>query len=160
MNPSLQHTATELPQNQQPPLPPMPSTNPTTQTQQPPANTMLSFEDYGDAPFPTEPIDTRYLFPDFYGGTPFFTGPVNQGMTPCRPSLPSSSGPSRHQRLRKAKPPHPYHRKHESSGAAFYNRSTGVNPGMALNNASNNPGTGKVWRAPTKNPLVADCSLT
>jgi hypothetical protein len=113
----------------------------------------------------------------FDGGSSFYghgatgmstTGPVYQGMAPTRNEhhqnlyRPPSSGPRRNrrkERFRKAEPPKPYHRTHESSGAVFYDRSAGAYPGMARFDA-NNPGIGQVWRTPSKNLLLTDCNLT
>ena len=72
------------------------------------------------------------------------------------------SGPKRIRRkkwFRKAEP-QPNHKEYESFGAVSFDHSTGVNPGMARNDASNNPKRGKVWRTPSKNPFMADSNLT
>ena len=72
-----------------------------------------------------------------------------------------SHGPSRKQRKRfhKAEPPYPNQSEHESSGTIREDRSIGVNPGMAWIGTGNKPGVRKVWRTPSKNPLIVDCDL-
>ena len=129
---------TMVPMNQQRsrPLPPQQFVNFSTPMQQPlgSANTMVCSEGY-------------------YDGSSFYTGPVYQRMAPI-PSrqvphqyLPPSSGPSRFRRKkwsRKAGHPYPYQIVHESSGKVYYDRSTGLNPGMAQIDAHNNSATGKV----------------
>ena len=74
-----------------------------------------------------------------------------------------SSGPTRNQRgngFREAGPPYSYHLEHESSGTIAEDRSVSVNSGHAQIDASNNhSGVGKVWRTPSKNPLMFDCNL-
>ena len=49
---------------------------------------------------------------------------------------------------------------HESTGTVFNDLSTGVDPGNAMIDASINPGIRKVWRTPSRNPLMANCNLT
>ena len=103
-----------------------------------------------------QPHNTTLWYEGFYDGS-------NQQAPPAQQYQPPSSRRSRNQRKkwsRKTEHPLPNQVKHESSGAVFYNRSTGVDPGDAQIDASNNPGTGKVWRTPSKNPLMADCNLT
>ena len=71
-------------------------------------------------------------------------------------------GLSRKQRKRfhKAEPPYHYHVKHESSGTIGEDRSTGVYPGHArIGTSRNKSGIGKVWRTPSKNPLIVECDL-
>ena len=101
----------------------------------------------------------------FYDWCPVYQAP---GMAPNQlPSAqqyqPPSFRPSRNrlkETSRKAEHPTPNHKLHESNGAVFYDRSTGVDLGIAQIDASNNPGTGKVWITPSKEPLTADCNLT
>ena len=99
------------------------------------------------------------------------TGPVNQRMAPnASPSHQlqnqyrrPTSGPNRRQRRKEArKAVHPYRSKHthELSGTVSNNSSTGVNPGMARTDTSNNTRRGMVWRTPSKNPFVTDCNST
>ena len=119
-------TATMVPLSQQP-SPTLPSRNPYTTMQQPPLG--------------------------FYGSSSYHPGPgrslhVYQGMAPSSQHVQQQHylPPSRRQKkkFRKTGPQKPYQRKHESSGAVSNDPSTGVNPGMSQNNASNNPGKGKV----------------
>ena len=50
---------------------------------------------------------------------------------------------------------------HDSFGTVPNNRrSTGVDPGMARNDANNNSRSGMVWKTPSKNPFMTDCNLT
>ena len=90
----------------------------------------------------------------FYGD---YSGPVYQPMTPFHQQRPPNSGPTRNQRRmngsRKAEPQTLNQPLHESSGTALCGRSNGV--GI---DANNNPGIGKVWRTPPKNPFIADCN--
>ena len=99
------------------------------------------------------------------------TGPVNQRMTPnASPShqlqnhyrRPTSRLIRKRRRKEARKAVHPYRSKHthELSGTVPNNSSTGVNPGMARNDTSNNTRRGMVWRTPSKNPFVTDCNLT
>ena len=98
------------------------------------------------------------------------TPPVYQGMAPGHHWQPQhqyqrapSSGPSRarqHRRSSKAEPPYHYHLTHESSGTIGEDRSTGVYPGHAqIGTSRNKSGIGKVWRTPSKNPLIVECDL-
>ena len=97
------------------------------------------------------------------------TGPVNQRMAPnASPSHqlqnqyrhPTSRLNRRRRRKEARKAVHPYQTLiHELSGT-FSSSSTGVNPGMARNDASNNTRRGMVWKTPSKNPFVTDCNLT
>ena len=117
-------TATMDPLNQQP-SPPPPSRNPHTTMQQPP----LGF--YG--------VSSSHARP----GRPLY-----QGMAPSSQHdqqqhyLPPSLRQKK--RFRKTGPQKPLHNKHESSGSVSNDRSIDVNPGMSQNNASKNPGKGKV----------------
>ena len=175
----LTATLIQVPTNQQPPLTPQTFTNP-TQMQQ---------------PLDSSWSHTTIWYEDYYGGPPFYTGPVHPGMAPNRqlqypgpvyqgmapnrqvqyPGLnqgmapnqqlhdqyrPPRTGPSRNRRRNgPRKTEHPYeNHKHESSGAVPHDRSTGVNPGMARNDATNNTRRGEVWRTPSKNPLMADAT--
>ena len=102
--------------------------------------------------------NTTSWYEVYYDGSPFYnwqvryTGPVYRKIAPNRQlhqyyRAPASK-PKRNQRkkgFRKARPQTTNQLKHESSGVVSYNRSTGVNPGMSRNDASNNPGSGKVW---------------
>jgi hypothetical protein len=75
---------------------------------------------------------------------------------------PKNSGPSRKQhkkRFHKAEPLHPYQHIHESSRTIRKDRSTGTNLGHAGIGASNNTRVGKVWRTPSKNPIMIDRNL-
>ena len=54
---------------------------------------------------------------------------------------------------RKAVHPHPYNAKPESSGAIYYDRSTGVYRTYSPNDANNNTRIAKVWETPTKKPI-------
>ena len=127
---------------------------------------------------------TRVGSEGYYGGSsPFYstgpvyrgmarnqqTGPVNQRMAPnASPShqlqnqyrRPTSRLNRRRRRKEARKAVHPYRsNRHELSGTVSNNSSTGVNPGMAPNDASNNT-RGMVWRTPSENPFVTDCNLT
>lgn len=70
-----------------------------------------------------------------------------------------SSGPIRNRRsrgFRQTEPQHPFNYIHESSGTVIGDRSTGIYPGHARIDASNNTRAGKVWRAPSRNPSMTD----
>ena len=77
---------------------------------------------------------------------------------------PSLAGPSRNQRkrFRKAEPSHNDNQYYESPGTMAEDRSTGVDTGHAWigANNTNDARIGKVWRTPTKNPLIVDHNLT
>ena len=113
--------------------------------------------------------NTIVLSEGYHDGSTSYTGPVYQGMAPD-PShqfpnqyRPPSSGPSRNRRRkgsRKAEHPYRILYSYESPGAVPHDRSTGIDPGMARNDASNNPRRGKVWRTPSKNPFMTDCNST
>ena len=78
------------------------------------------------------------------------------------PSLgPSDSGPSHNkpQQFRKAEHQYKYQRTHELSGRIPEDRSTGTDLGHAQIGAKNKSGGGKVWRTPSKNPLMVDRNL-
>jgi len=100
----------------------------------------------------------------FYGVPSFYSGPVYQAIAPCQQHpyqyRPPNSGPSRNRRPKKgshwhkAEPQHPYQYKHESYGAVFYDRSTGVNRCHASIDANNNPGIGKRTRPYSSRPSV------
>ena len=153
----------------------VPSNQPTSQPfpnpmqMQNPFNSLLSF--------------TTVWMEDYFGGFPFYAGPVYQGMAPNRQVQytgpvyhsmvpnhhlqnqyrPPTSGPSRKRRREEArKAVHPYQNRntHELSGTVPNNRSTGVDPGMARNDTNNNTRRGMVWKTPSKNPFVTDCNLT
>ena len=134
-------------------------------------------------PFNSLPSYTTVWLEDYYGGFPFYTGPVHQGMAPnqqvqyteplyqsmapnqqphCQ-YRPPTSGPSRKRRKKEArKAVHPYHNQlaHDSFGTVPNNCSTGVDPGMARNDANNNSRRGMVWKTPSKNPFMTDCNVT
>ena len=97
------------------------------------------------------------------------SGPIYHGMpgpsshNPQHPNpnqyRPPNSGPSRNRRkkgARKAETPYAYHLKHESSGTANYDPSTGIDSRID----ANDPRLGKVWRSPSTTPLMADFNLT
>ena len=133
---------------------------------------------------PLEPLPsyTTVWSEDYYGGFPFDAGPVYQGTAlnrqipytgPVYPMAPNqqphnqyqppTSGPSLKQRRKEArKAVHPYanHVTMNRQVQSPMDRSTGSNPGMARNDASNNTGIGKVWKTPSKNPFVTDCNST
>ena len=150
-SPMYKFQLTEVPTHQQPPLQPLPFINlsPCMPMQQPMvSNNAISM----------------FWCEGFYGGSTFYSGPVYQRMAPNQhlqhQYRPPSSGPSLNWHKKgscKAEPPHPYQYLHESSGMAFYDCSTGVDPGHTRINASNNPGRGKVWRTLSKNPFMTDC---
>ena len=75
----------------------------------------------------------------------------------------SAAGQSRNQRkrFRKAEPTH-CNQYDESPGTMAEDRSTGVDTGHAWigTNNADDARIGKVWRTPTKNPLVVDHNLT
>ena len=128
--------------------PPVPADQPPS-TQQPFANPVEVQE-----PLPVDLLRSTTIVwsEDYYDGSPFYSGPVYQGMA-SNHQLPNqyrppSSGPSRNQRRngsRKAE--HPYRNRivHESFGMVIQDRSTCVNPGMTRNDAGNNPSRGMVW---------------
>ena len=92
-------------------------------------------------------------------------GPVYQGMAQQHQHQyrAPSSGPSRNQRgkgSRKTEAQYLYNSKHESPGTITGDRSTGIYPGHARIGASDNTGAGKVWRTPSRNPLMADQNST
>ena len=121
---------------------------------QQPHNTMI--EGFYDSYFHTGPV----VYPSHWQ-TPGMA--PNQQVPPSQQHQPPSSRRSHGQPKkwsRKTEHPQPYQFIHESSGVVFYDRSTGVDPGEAQIDASNNPGTGQVWITPSKNPLTADCNLT
>ena len=102
--------------------------------------------------------NTTSWYEVYYDGSPFYnrqvryTGPVYRKIAPNQQLHDQyrapTSGPKRNRRkkrFRKAGPQKPNQSIHEPSGAVFYGRFTGVNPGMTRNDASNNPGGGKVW---------------
>jgi hypothetical protein len=100
----------------------------------------------------------------FYG-LPFCTGPVYQGMAQQHQHQyrAPSSGPCRNQRSkgsRKAEAQFLFHISHESSGTIAGDRSTSIHPGYARIGANNNTGAQKVWRTPSRNPLMADHNST
>ena len=92
--------------------------------------------------------NTTSWYEGYYGGSPFYIGPVYQGMDPNQHQYrPPRSGPSRERRRkgsRKAEHPYLIQVLHGSSRTVSHNHSTGVNPGMARNDTRNNPGRGKV----------------
>ena len=99
----------------------------------------------------------------FYG-LPFCAGPVYQAMAQQHQHQyrARSSGPSRSQhskRFRKAETQYRHHNIHELSGMIAEDHSTGTHPGHAWIGANDNTGVGKVWRTPSKNPLMVDCNL-
>ena len=102
---------------------------------------------------------------DFYG-SPFCGGPVYQEMAQQNQHQyrAPSPGPSRNQRSkgsRKTEAQYLYNNLHESSGTiAGDDRSTGIHPDHARIGASNNTGAGKVWRTPSRDPLMADHNST
>ena len=173
-------TATLVPINQQP-LTPQTFTNP-AQMQQPLdsswSHTTSWYEDYyGIPPFYTGPVhpgmapnrQVQYPGPVYQGMAPNqqlqSPGPVYQELAsnqrPHDQYRPPRSGPSRNRRRngpRKAEYPYTNQDTHELSGAVPHDRSSGVDPGMARNDARNNPGGGEVWRTPSKNPLMADAT--
>ena len=147
---------TMVPTHQQPPLQPPPFVNPSP---------FMSMQQ----PMVSNSAISMFWCEGFYGGSTFYSGPVYQGMAPHQQPQylnqyrPPSSGPRRNQRKkgsRKADTPYLNQFYHESSGTVFCDHSTGVNPSMARIDASNNPGRGKVWRTPSKNPMMTDCNLT
>ena len=75
----------------------------------------------------------------------------------------SAAGPSRNQRkrFRKAEPTHNNH-SYESPGMMAEDHSAGVDTGHAWigTNNADDARIGKVWRTPTKNPLIVDHNLT
>ena len=108
--------------------------------------------------------NTTSWYEGYYYGSPLYnrqvqyTGPVYRKIAVYSKIAPNQQlynqyrapkfklGPKRNRRrkrFRKAGPQPPNHLIHEPSGAVFYGRSIGVNPGMTRN-ASNNPGGGKV----------------
>ena len=95
----------------------------------------------------------------FYGVSSFHPGPgpLYQGMAPSSQHVQQQHylSPSHRQkkRFRMTGPQKPFNLKHESFGEVSNDRSTSVNPGMSQNNASNNPGKGKVWE-PVKEPII------
>ena len=94
-------------------------------------------------------------------GVPAATEQQNQSQ--YYQEAPSSAGPRQNQRkrFRKAEPSH-NNQSHESPGTMAEDRSTGVDTGHAWIGANNSDdaGMGKVWRTPTKNPLIVDQDLT
>ena len=60
------------------------------------------------------------------------------------------------QEFSKAEAPSRDHIKLESSGGVVEDVSNGIYPGQARIAANDNPGGGKVWRTPSKNPLMID----
>ena len=129
-------------------------------TQQPFANQMQIQEE----PLDSSQSNSIVWSKGYHDGSPFYTGPVYQGMGPNdrlqEQYRPPSSRPSRRKGSRKAAHPYRNHSEHESSGVVQHDHSTGANPGMARNNARNNPRRGKVWRTPSKNLFMTDCNLT
>ena len=70
-----------------------------------------------------------------------------------------SSGPRRNQRRKgfsEAEAQDFFNRLHESSRTIAGDRSTGIHPGYAQIGANNNTGAEKVWKTPSRNPLMAD----
>ena len=62
--------------------------------------------------------------------------------------------------FRDAEAPVPNQYIHESSGTILGDGSTGIDPGMAWIGANDKTGGGKVWRTPSKIPLIVDSNLT
>ena len=143
--------------------PPVPADQPSS-TQQPFANPVEVQE-----PLPVDLLRSTTIVwsEDYYDGSPFYSGPVYQGMA-SNHQLPNqyrppSLGPSRNQRRngsRKAEHPYRILYPYESPGAVSHDHSTGIDPGMARNDASKNPRRGKVWMTPSKNLIMTDCNLT
>ena len=74
-----------------------------------------------------------------------------------------SSGPSRNQNrngYHKAETLYRNHIVHESSRTVLHDGSTGFDLGHPRIDANNKTGKGKVWRTPSKNPLMIDRNLT
>ena len=74
-----------------------------------------------------------------------------------------SSGPSRNQNRNghhKAETLYSNHLAHESSGTVLHDGFTGFNLGNPRIDANDRSGKGKVWRTPSKNPLMIDRNLT
>ena len=136
----------------------------------PPINNLQSYSPISESRSNTISWYEGYYGPVHQGMAPNrqvqYTGPIYRRMAPNQQlhyqyRLPKS-GPKRIRRkkwFRKAEP-QPNHKEYESFGAVSFDHSTGVNPGMARNDASNNPKRGKVWRTPSKNPFMADSNLT
>ena len=59
-----------------------------------------------------------------------------------------------------AEAPHNYPFKREFLWAVVEDGATGIHLGQAWKGANNNPRGGKVWRSPSKNPLMVDPSRT
>ena len=94
----------------------------------------------------------------FYGFPSFYSDPVFQHRPP-------NSGPSYNRRRNKgshkAEPQNHFQLVLESTGTVFCYCSTGANRCHGPIDARNNPGIGKVWRTPPKNPFsIADCNIT
>ena len=143
------------PRNQQRPLPPPPSLNPFLI---PPPQSLNHFL------MPPPPSLNRFLMHWCEG---FYAGSLYQGMAQQLPHLyrpPTwSSGPHRNQRRKgshKAELQYRYNTTHESPGTIAGDRSTGINPGYAQINANGNTRAGKVWRTPSRTPLMADHNST
>jgi hypothetical protein len=61
-----------------------------------------------------------------------------------------------HQGFNTTEAQYSYHYVHESSETVAEDRFRGIHPGRARMGASYETGTGKVWRTPSKDPLIAD----
>jgi hypothetical protein len=150
--------------NQQTPLPSLPLVNPFVRMQQPQRmNSANNMHCQWPGGFYGPPSSTTGL--PSYTGPSSYIGAVYQGMAPNQHTGPQNQyqPPNRNrrkQRSRKAEYPHHYTNIHEPSGTVFYDHSTGVYPGMARIDASNDPGIGMVWRTSSKNPLMADMQLS
>ena len=100
-----------------------------------------------------------------YYGLPFCEGPVYQGVAQqdqYQYRAPSW-GTTRNQHkngFHKAEAQDLNNYLHESFGTIAFDRSTGIYPGYAWIDANNNTGAEKVWRPPSRNPLMSDHTST
>ena len=70
-----------------------------------------------------------------------------------KPTTRATRGTGNHE-FRKAEAPNHFHSKLESSGPVVEDGSIGIYPGQARIAANDDPRSGKVWRTPSKNPLM------
>ena len=111
-------------------------------------------------PLPPPPFINPFLMHWCEG---FYAGSLYQGMAQQHLYRPPSSGPHRNQPRKgpqMAEAPYRYNLAHESPGTIAGDRSTGINPGYAQIGANGNTRAGKVWRTPSRTPLMADHNST
>ena len=115
-------------------------------------------------PLPPPPFINPFLMHWCEG---FYAGSLYQGMAQQNqhmyPSRPPNSGPHCNQRRKgshKTEAQYCNNVSHESPGTIAGDRSTGINPGYAQINANGNTRAGKVWRTPSRTPLMADHNST